>query len=298
VIERELFISAPPEIVYRLLTDGEAMASWMGRHVSADARPGGMLRIDYNGFDIMRGDYVALEPHTRVVFTWGWESEGSDPRAGGSTVEFRLEDVSGGTQLRMVHSLPAATVEPHSQGWDHFLERLTMRAEGRDPGVDPWSPTRSELLAAEIRNLFAELGRLIESSEAGRWAAATGDGWSAIVMAAHMLDHLGHAEFAAATARGERDRRVDLPMDAIHARNAQAAIANAGLTADALLARCRAEVAPAVALVRGIDPAALGNGSAMAFADGQTLTAEDILERLLLRMGREHIESIEVALRS
>ena len=30
----------------------------------------------------------------------------------------------------------------HAVGWDHYLPRLAEIAEGRDPGVDPWTITR------------------------------------------------------------------------------------------------------------------------------------------------------------
>ena len=34
--------------------------------------------------------------------------------------------------------LPAETQEQHGQGWDHYMERLVIAGEGRDPGPDPW----------------------------------------------------------------------------------------------------------------------------------------------------------------
>ena len=54
-IEREVRIAARPETVFPYFTDPERMRRWMGRTISLDARPGGALRIDYNGEDIVGG---------------------------------------------------------------------------------------------------------------------------------------------------------------------------------------------------------------------------------------------------
>ena len=35
--------------------------------------------------------------------------------------------------------LPADQVEGHREGWDHYMPRLAMLAEGKDPGPDPWA---------------------------------------------------------------------------------------------------------------------------------------------------------------
>ena len=69
-IEREVFINAAPEIVWRYFTDPDRMVKWMAREATLDPRPGGGFLLDYNGFDRARGTFVAVEPHTRIVFTW------------------------------------------------------------------------------------------------------------------------------------------------------------------------------------------------------------------------------------
>jgi hypothetical protein len=55
-------------------------------------------------------------------------------------VEIELEPEGDGTRLRFTHrDLPSAeSAESHTQGWDHYLERLKIAAGGGDPGVDPW----------------------------------------------------------------------------------------------------------------------------------------------------------------
>jgi len=49
-----------------------------------------------------------------------------------------LEPVDGGTLLRLTHSdlAPPPVAEHHRAGWERYLERLRLRAEGADPGPD------------------------------------------------------------------------------------------------------------------------------------------------------------------
>ena len=135
VLEREIRIAARPETVFAFFTDPARMQLWMGADVALDPRPGGIYRADINGH-VVRGEFVVVVPYSRVVFTWGWEEQGSTPPPGASTVEIALVADGDGTIVRLRHSgLSAAERAAHSQGWDHFMPRLAAAAEGRDPGA-------------------------------------------------------------------------------------------------------------------------------------------------------------------
>jgi uncharacterized protein YndB with AHSA1/START domain len=134
VLEREIRIAARPETVFAFFTDPARMLRWMGKDVVLDPRPGGIFRNNVDGQHIARGEYVEVVPHSRVVFTWGWEGEGSETPPGASTVEITLAADGDGTILRLRHSgLSAPERLSHGLGWDHFLPRLVDAAEGRDP---------------------------------------------------------------------------------------------------------------------------------------------------------------------
>jgi uncharacterized protein YndB with AHSA1/START domain len=129
VLERELHIAARPEIVFAFFTDPAKMIRWMGKQATLDPRPGGICRIDIHGY-ITRGEYLEVVPHSRVVFTWGWEDEGSTPRPGKSTVEISLTPDGVGTILRLRHlGLNAEERTKHGLGWDQFLPALVAGAE-------------------------------------------------------------------------------------------------------------------------------------------------------------------------
>jgi uncharacterized protein YndB with AHSA1/START domain len=141
-VEREIRIAARPDIVFGYFTDPEKMRRWKGVSAELDPRPGGIYRVNVTGREIARGEYLEVTPYSRIVFTWGWEGEGSPVPPGTSTVEVNFVLDGKGTLVRLVHrDLPVAEGAGHADGWEHFLPRLAIAATGGDPGPDPWSST-------------------------------------------------------------------------------------------------------------------------------------------------------------
>ena len=144
-IEREVRIEAAPEEVFPFFTDASKMARWKGKSASLDPRPGGVYRVDINGRDVVRGEYIEVVPNSRVVFSWGWEGEDSALPPGSSTVEITLTPDGDGTIVRLRHSgLPEGQRGAHVEGWTHYMARLVTAGGGGDPGPDPLeSPDRA-----------------------------------------------------------------------------------------------------------------------------------------------------------
>ena len=140
-VERELAIDASPETVWEFLVDEEKMTRWFGSQASLDPRPGGRYRVDVIAGHVASGEFVEVERPRRLVWTFGWEPEGSDPNPvtpGSSTIEIELEPSGTGTILKFRHyGLPGAeTARAHAHGWDHYLARLVIAGRGQDPGED------------------------------------------------------------------------------------------------------------------------------------------------------------------
>jgi uncharacterized protein YndB with AHSA1/START domain len=136
VVERRVRASAA--VVFRYFADPERWTSWQGVDAEIDLRPGGVFRVNVTGDGYASGRFVEVVPDRRVVFTWGWEREGSPVEPGSSTVEIDLIQDHNGTLIRLTHSgLPAEAYELHRQGWDNYLGRLAAVSEGQDPGPDP-----------------------------------------------------------------------------------------------------------------------------------------------------------------
>lgn len=140
-VEREVRIAAPPETVFEFFVDPEKMKLWTAVEAELDPRPGGIYRVHVSSRAIARGEYVAVSPPHRVVFTWGWEGEGQPVPPGSSVVEVTLVQDGDGTIVRLVHTeLPSEEMATeHGKGWEHYLGRLQIAGAGGDPGPDPFA---------------------------------------------------------------------------------------------------------------------------------------------------------------
>jgi uncharacterized protein YndB with AHSA1/START domain len=95
---------------------------------------------------VMRGEFVELIPHQRIVFTFGWEPGGGAPPAppGSSRVETTLTDDGGDTIMTLRHyELPGSVLSLHRSGWAWFLSILpnagrNQLVPGRGPAHDPY----------------------------------------------------------------------------------------------------------------------------------------------------------------
>jgi len=137
VVEVETRVKASPETLWAFFTEPEMMTRWKGRKAELDPRPGGAYRVEISDQVTAAGEYLELEPHSRIALTWGWEGH---PAVGpGSTkVEITLEPDGDETIVRLRHlELPTDEREIHADGWKHYLSRLSQAGAGQDPGPDP-----------------------------------------------------------------------------------------------------------------------------------------------------------------
>ena len=135
-------IAASPATVFSFFTDVTRWTSWQGVDGELDPRPGGIFRIRMPGSEVASGQFVEIDHNRRLVFTWGWEGEASAVPPGSTTVVIELEPEGTGTRLRLTHSelAPPPVAEHHRHGWEKYLDRLAIRAEGGDPGPDTSQP--------------------------------------------------------------------------------------------------------------------------------------------------------------
>ena len=138
-LRSEVRIAAPPEVVFAYFTDPARMTAWMGIAAVLDPRPGGTFRVDANGRDVIVGEYLEVEPPTRVAFSWGYEGPERMVAAGSTRVEVTLEPDGDGTRVVLLHhGLPDPLRDAHAGGWEHYLGRLAPVAAGEAPVPDPW----------------------------------------------------------------------------------------------------------------------------------------------------------------
>jgi uncharacterized protein YndB with AHSA1/START domain len=118
------------------------MVRWMGVGATLDPRPGGVFSLNTMTDFFLEGEFVAVDPPRRVVFTWGYgdfpDEQGNPFPPGSSTVEVELLPDGEATIVRLTHRLPAELAHFHAMGWENYLGRLAIVAAGGDPGPDPF----------------------------------------------------------------------------------------------------------------------------------------------------------------
>lgn len=145
-------IQAPPERVYRLLLDRDAVRRWkvpdgMSSQVHAfEPREGGVFRVsltyaspDRQGkssahTDTYHGRFVRLVPGSLIVEDVEFET--ADPAMSGRmTITWTLYPSAGGTELVAVHEGVPDGVSPadNELGWRMSLDKLAALAEGPQP---------------------------------------------------------------------------------------------------------------------------------------------------------------------
>ena len=133
-------IAAEPEFVFGFLTTNAGMNAWMGQWSDLDPVVGGRFDVDIAGSPV-RGEFLEVDPPRRVVVSWGFPGSDDLP-PGSSTVAFTLTPIPTGTRVDLLHSdLPERHLPGHSEGWDHFLERLVQSGRGDVLPADTWRPS-------------------------------------------------------------------------------------------------------------------------------------------------------------
>ena len=144
VIEREVLIEAPVEVVWRTITEPGQMSQWFADRVDLVIEPGahGFMQFGDQGGPVV---VEAVEPPVRFSFRWNYP-RGEEPAAGNSMlVEFTLmPEGHERTRLRVTESghellsWPEAEKQryasEHQEGWGEFLDRLAGVLAERQPG--------------------------------------------------------------------------------------------------------------------------------------------------------------------
>ena len=93
-----------------------------------DPRVGGRFRVRFRKLDGSEhesaGEYLEVEPPTRLAMSWRWINGDADPNV--SRVEITLRPVDEGVELTLTHSGLAseASARSHEEGWAGGLDQL------------------------------------------------------------------------------------------------------------------------------------------------------------------------------
>lgn len=155
-IEKSVFLPLDPEAAFELVTRPERLRRWQTVAARMDLRAGGEYRWTITPGHSAAGQVREVEPGKRLVFDWGWEGSESDT----STVTITLEPAEGGTRLTLLHEgLATEEVAGHTEGWNHFMDRLVRFVTDGDAGADDWAAVPdplNELTSAEATLAIAQ----------------------------------------------------------------------------------------------------------------------------------------------
>jgi uncharacterized protein YndB with AHSA1/START domain len=126
-------LAAPPERVWRALTEPAALTAWfwpahLAPAVTADVRVGGSCRIASGpapatgaGGLAVTGQFSVVEPPRRLAVTWRWDGEHEQ-----TLVTSELSGDLDGTRLSLTPERFAdeASRDRHVTGWNDCLARL------------------------------------------------------------------------------------------------------------------------------------------------------------------------------
>lgn len=144
-IEKQILLNAPKSRVGRALTDAAEFGAWfrvklesgfaVGKHVTG--------RITHPGYEHVVFGVTVERMDAERLFSFRWHPYAVDPKIDYSTepttlVEFRLEEVPGGTLLTVVESgfdrIPAhrraEAFRMNSRGWAAQMENIKRHVAG------------------------------------------------------------------------------------------------------------------------------------------------------------------------
>ena len=135
IFELSRIVEASPQRVFEAMTDPEQVAQWWGPEgftcpeVTLDAKVGGAYRIAMQppeGGELfhLAGEYLEVQPPTRLAYTFRWEPPDPDDRE--TVARLALHARDGATEVALTQGLFAteARRELHKAGWTDTLARL------------------------------------------------------------------------------------------------------------------------------------------------------------------------------
>lgn len=146
IFDKTVLLPLGLDDAFALVTEPARLRRWQTVAARVDLKVGGEYRWTITPGHHASGTFTEVEPGKRVVFTWGWEQPGA-PADNMSTVSVTFEPADGGTQVRLVHEgLPTPeAVAAHSEGWNHYLDRLLAEASTGDAGADEWAAAPQDI---------------------------------------------------------------------------------------------------------------------------------------------------------
>jgi len=129
-LEKEQFINASPERVFRALTEPAELERWFVHKAEVDLRPGGAIRLEWAPDAVETGTILVLEPPHRLSYSW----HALEPSP--TTITFELSAENGGTRLRLIH-----TGIGEGEDWDRYYTSVNSGWNAHLTNLTAWLET-------------------------------------------------------------------------------------------------------------------------------------------------------------
>lgn len=138
-IERSIVINAPLARVWRAVSNAEEFGDWFGVALKGKTFAAGQRvqgQITHPGYEHLVFDVLVERIEPPRYISWRWRDttgpRGDDPNGPTMLVEFKLEEVEGGTRLTVTESgldaLPPerrlTVFRENSEGWDIQMQNV------------------------------------------------------------------------------------------------------------------------------------------------------------------------------
>jgi uncharacterized protein YndB with AHSA1/START domain len=130
VIEKSLWIAAPPDAVFDAYCDPARAVRWLGFSLEFEPREGGRYAVNMELMGLVEGQVLEFDRPSFLHHTCGDVGE-----TRGSHVRITFTEEAGGTRILLSHT--GVRQEGADRIWDHHLARLAVVAAGGEPGFDP-----------------------------------------------------------------------------------------------------------------------------------------------------------------
>jgi uncharacterized protein YndB with AHSA1/START domain len=138
-IEREIYVEAPPETVFDVLSRSDHIRDWWSAETDVEPVPGGTGELTWRDEASGRVDVVPItvidaQPPHRFSFRWTHEAGEVATETNSMLVTFELSPSGTGTVLRLTETgfrergweiaVLEEAYQDHVRGWDFYLPRI------------------------------------------------------------------------------------------------------------------------------------------------------------------------------
>ena len=136
---QSVLLPVSPDEAFALVTEPERIRRWLAVSAYIDLRAGGDFRWTVATGNHAAGTVREVEPGRRLVLAFGWDEDEALP-PGASTVTIVIEPAPDGSQVTLTHEgLNEEQTKQHTEGWEHYLERLQKVATAGEAGPDDFA---------------------------------------------------------------------------------------------------------------------------------------------------------------